>query len=93
MGNFRFYLQRSFGDNLLIRTMHVVGLYYLVFSFFCLVSNLVNGTTVAVGLNIAWLVLLSGSKGVEEDGFNNIYGYLIRISRASLYSWLPSNRL
>jgi hypothetical protein len=42
---------------------------YLVFSFFCLVSNLVNGTTVAVGLNIAWLVLLSGSKGCFHKCF------------------------
>jgi hypothetical protein len=41
----------------------------LVFSFFCLVSNLVNGTTVAVGLNIAWLVLLSGSKGCFHKCF------------------------
>lgn len=35
----------------------------LFYFFFCLVSNLVNGTTVAEGLNVAGLVLLSGSKG------------------------------
>ena len=41
----------------------------LFYFFFCLVSNLVNGTTVAEGLNVAGLVLLSGSKGCFHKCF------------------------
>lgn len=63
----------------------------LFYFFFCLVSNLVNGTTVAEGLNLAGLVLLSGSKGCFHKCFCRSFFFLASLPPIEVLESIPRN--